>query len=444
MSAAAPLGAQRFLVVGLGVTGRAMASALLRRGFEVVVVDDRPDVAADAGGIEVTVVAAPDRATLDRLVAAAEVVLPSPGIPDRHPAFELAATHGRPIASEFDLAAAWDSRPRLAVTGTNGKTTVCEMTAAALRSSGRVVATVGNTETPLVAAIDDPAVDTFVVEASSFRLAHSAHFVPQVATWLNFAPDHLDAHRDLAAYEAAKARIWEDRAVTLAVANGDDPVVLRNRNPEVVTVTFGTGDADYRVVDDVLVGPGGSELLAVDALVRHHPHDVQNALAAAATAIGGGATVDGVRAGLASFRPGAHRLEPVASADGVAWVDDSKSTSPHSTVAAVRAFSSVVLVAGGRNKGLDLRPMLDAVDHIRAVVAIGDAADEVAAVFDGRVPVARASSMRAAVHHAALLARQGDVVLLSPGCASFDWYGGYHERGVDFVREVHRELGSDR
>ena len=171
---------------------------------------------------------------------------------------------------------------------------------------------------------------------------------------------------------------------------------------------------------------------------------MQNALAAAATAIGGGATVDGVRAGLASFRPGAHRLEPVASADGVAWVDDSKSTSPHSTVAAVRAFSSVVLVAGGRNKGLDLRPMLDAVDHIRAVVAIGDAADEVAAVFDGRVPVARASSMRAAVHHAALLARQGDVVLLSPGCASFDWYGGYHERGIDFGREVHRELGSDR
>ena len=444
--AVAPLGAARFLVVGLGVTGRAMVVALRVRGFDVVAVEDRAD-AATAGarseelGIEVH--GGPDDRRLAALVSSVDVVLPSPGVPDRHPVFALAAAAGVGVASEFDLAAAWDDRPRLAVTGTNGKTTVCEMTAAMLVASGIRVATVGNTETPLVAAIDDASVDVFVVEASSFRLGHSARFVPRVATWLNFAPDHLDAHRDLAAYEAAKASIWADPHVRLAVANADDPVVLRNRNPAVETRTFGLGgDADYGLRDDRLVLPDGATLLAAGDLWRRHPHDIANGLAAAATALGGGASLDGVRSALRTFRPGAHRLEPVAEAGGITWIDDSKSTSPHSTLAAIRSFDSVVLIAGGRNKGLDLSPLAAGSGHLRAVVAIGDAAGEVHSALAGHVPVRRADSMEEAVHHAAAAARQGDVVLLSPGCASFDWYGSYHERGLDYVATVRRHLGT--
>ena len=443
---AAPLGASRFLVVGLGVTGRAMVAALRARGFDVVAVDDRADPATVTElsrdlGIEVD--GAPDDRRLASLVSSVEVVLPSPGIPDGHAAFALAAAAGVAIASEFDLASAWDDRPRLAVTGTNGKTTVCEMTAAMLVASGIRAVTVGNTETPLVAAIDDASVDVFVVEASSFRLGHSARFVPRVATWLNFAPDHLDAHRDLAAYEAAKASIWADPDVRLAVANAEDPVVMRNRNPVVETQTFGlTAAADYGLRDDVLVLPDGATLLAAGELWRRHPHDIANGLAATATALGGGASIDGVRRALRTFRPGAHRLEPVAEADGVTWIDDSKSTSPHSTLAAIRSFGSVVLIAGGRNKGLDLSSLAEGSDHLRAVVAIGDAAGEVEAALAEHVPVRRADSMEEAVHHAGAAARQGDVVLLSPGCASFDWYGSYHERGLDYVATVRRHLGT--
>ena len=219
-------------MVGLGVTGMAVGRALARRGSTVLAVEDRPQDAhrrfADEVGVALT--EAPDAATLEALLDAVEVLLPSPGVPDRHPVFALAATAGVPVRSEFDLAAAWDDRPVVAVTGTNGKTTVTHLTADMLRRDGRVVAEAGNVETPLVEAIDDPTVEVFVVEASSFRLGHTGHWAPEVAAWLNFAPDHLDVHRDLAHYEAAKARIWADQGPeAVAVVNADDPVVAAHR-----------------------------------------------------------------------------------------------------------------------------------------------------------------------------------------------------------------------
>src|SRR5690606_27528987 len=149
---------------------------------------------------------------LRALVRGAVAVLPAPGLPAHHPVFALAAEEGVPVLSEFDLAARWDDRPVLAVTGTDGKTTVTTLVRDMLQASGLAAVAVGNTEVPLVAALDDPTVDVFVVEASSFRLDHSQRFAPRVGTWLNFAPDHLDSHPDLTAYEAAKARIWRDQA----------------------------------------------------------------------------------------------------------------------------------------------------------------------------------------------------------------------------------------
>jgi UDP-N-acetylmuramoylalanine--D-glutamate ligase len=434
----------RALLIGFAVTNQAVARALLARGAEVVATDDHPTAAtraaAESAGVEL--IEAPDDARLGALVASVDAVVPSPLVPERHPVFALAARAGVPVLSEFDLARAWDERPLVAITGTDGKTTVTTLVTEMFEASGVRAAAVGNTEVPLVEAIDDPDVEVFVVEASSFRLGHTRRFSPRVATWLNFAPDHLDVHGSLASYEAAKARIWAHLPpAATAVANADDPVVMRHLPDGVDTVTFGLGSgpdaADVHPVGDDLVTADGRLLVRIDELHGTLPHDVANALAASATALAGGASLDGVRRALRSFRGLPHRVAAVGEWHGVRWYDDSKATAPHATLAALRGFESVVLIAGGRNKGLDLTVLAAEADRIRAVVAIGEAATEVEAAFAGDGPVVTVTTgMEDAVAVADDLARPGDVVLLSPACASFDWFGSYHERGEAFTSAV--------
>ena len=431
----------RSLVLGFAVTGQAMTRALTARGHRVVVVDDHPSPdarrAAELAAVEL--VEAPSDEELAALVGSVDAVLPSPGVADRHPVFAAARVAGVPVLSEFDLAARWDDRPLLAVTGTDGKTTVTSMVTEMLNASGVRAAAVGNTETPLVAAIDRDDLDVFVVEASSFRLGHTEHFEPAVATWLNVAADHLDVHESMERYVGAKARVWADLGPDrgVAVANADDPAVMARLNPRCRTITFGIDQAaGYHVEGDTLVTDTGTPLVDRSELPRRLPHDVANALAAAATALEGGASLDAVRATLRRFAGLAHRVAPVGTRRGVSWYDDSKATAPHATLAALRGFDSVVLIAGGRNKGLDLAVLAEGADHIRAVVAIGEAADEVAAAFAGLRPVVTAASMTAAVAAAADLVHSGDAVLLSPGCASFDWYDDYAARGDDFAAAV--------
>jgi len=183
-------------------------------------------------------------------------------------------------------------------------------------------------------------------------------------------------------------------------------------------------------------------LVAVDELPRRFPHDVTNSLAAAATALSGGSSVDGCRDALRRFQGLPHRITLVGEDDSVRWYDDSKATTPNATLTALRSFASAVLIAGGQNKGLDLGVLATAADHVRAVVAIGDAAGEVAAAFDGVRPVVPAASMHDAVLAARRLAHRGDAVLLSPACASFDWYRSYGERGDDFTYEVRSLIGA--
>jgi UDP-N-acetylmuramoylalanine--D-glutamate ligase len=438
---------QRLLLHGIGVTNAAVARAAVAHGRTVLLGDDRgPAVARQlADELGVTLHTAPDEAELAALVEDADGVVPAPGLPESHPLFTLAARAGRPVLSELDLAGAWDDRPVLAITGTNGKTTVTTMVEQMLVRSGRRTAAVGNLEVPLVAAIADPGPELFVVEASSFRLAHSRTFAPAVGTWLNFAEDHLDVHRSVEAYRAAKARIWADQGSgDVAVVDADDPVVaaasfeLRSDGPRVVRyglAPFVDGiPVEVHERDGLLVAPEG-ELVRVEELWRHLPHDRSNALAAAATALAGGATLEGTRAALRDFRGLPHRVELVGEHDGVRWYDDSKATAPHATLAAVSGFESVVLVAGGRNKGLDLGALREAAGRVRAVVAIGEsAADVLAALPDA--PGRTAGSMADAVVAACELARPGDAVLLSPGCASFDWYDSYAARGDDFAAQV--------
>jgi UDP-N-acetylmuramoylalanine--D-glutamate ligase len=334
----------------------------------------------------------------------------------------------------------WDQRPIVAITGTNGKTTVTTMVTAMLDAAGIACVDAGNNDLPLVAAIDDPAPEWFVVEASSFRLGRTRGWAPRVATWLNLAPDHLDVHATHADYEAAKARIWSAQASTdVAVGNLDDPVVARHLAAAPARhVSWSTSDpaADYHLSGGELVGPDGV-IVAATELPRALDHDVSNALAAAATAEAAGCPRHAVREVRVGCGPLPHRVAPVATIDGATFYDDSKATVPHAALAAVRGFDSVILIAGGRNKGLDLGTLADGVDHIRAVVAIGEAAPDVQAAFDGLRPVEVAGSMSEAVATAARLAQPGDAVLLSPACASFDWYPSYAARGDDFAAAVH-------
>ncbi len=293
---------------------------------------------------------------LRRLVESADLVATSPGVPVRHPVFLAAAELGVPVLGEIELAWRDLDRPVVAVTGTNGKTTVTTLIARMLVESGVSAIAAGNIGLPLSSAVGRE-VDVVVAEVSSFQLQFVDGFRPHVAVWLNLAADHLDWHPDVDAYVAAKARMWERQGPDdVAVVNADDPVVMAaaGRAPGQV-VTFGLcRPADWTVVDGWLSGPDGS-LLAVGELGRAQPHDVANSLAAAAAASVIGGTVEGMRAALAGFEGLPHRLELVASAGGVDWYDDSKATNPHAAAAAVAGFDSVVLIAGGRNKGLDLR-----------------------------------------------------------------------------------------
>jgi UDP-N-acetylmuramoylalanine--D-glutamate ligase len=446
----------RVLVYGMGASGQAAARRLLADGLEVVAVDDAdgaaPAEAAAALGIEL--VRRPDEAALGALARTATEIVVSPGIPARHPVFGLGPT--APVVGEVELAWRHARSPIVAVTGTNGKTTVTTLVAAMLVASGVPALAAGNIGLPLLDAVAGAAelspgpggeAPVVVAEVSSFQLALTDTFRPPVAAWCNFSPDHLDWHGSLAAYRAAKARVWANAGPgTVAVANAEDPVVVAEgavaAGRGAALVTFGLAVGGYHLEGAGLCTPEGDEITTVGAMGRALPHDLANALCAAGTALAAGATRAGCAQALASFTGLPHRVELVAETTEVRFYDDSKATTPGATLAALAGFESAVLIAGGRNKGLDLGVLRQAAARLRAVVAIGDAAGEIRAAFDGACPVVEAPSMHDAVDVAAGLARPGDAVVLSPACASFDWYRSYAERGDDFAREARALAGA--
>lgn len=449
----------RVLVLGLAATGEALARHLTSQGATVVVVEDAPSgsVAYDervavVGELGVRLVERPSADDTIALADAADLVVPSPGVPGHHAAILAAQRAGTAVRSEVDLAAelarAQEHPALVAVTGTNGKTTVTTLTAAILDAAGVRAVAAGNIGRPLLEAVTDD-VDVVVAEVSSFQLAFTTDFAPRAAALLNLGADHLDWHRTFDAYAQAKAKIFAGQGRDdVLVFNADDPVVAGfaasapgRRVPISVTAGAAIG---YRIAETasgaLLVRPDGEELVAVESLTLRAPHDQANALAAAALATDLGADRDAIASVLTTFGGLEHRAQLVAHHDGVRWIDDSKATNPHATVAAVRGLRQVVLIAGGRNKGLDLSELGSLAPRLRAVVAIGESGPEIADVFQGTVPVVVARSMTDAVHAAAGLAHRGDVVLLSPACASFDWYPSYAARGDDFAREVHTLL----
>jgi UDP-N-acetylmuramoylalanine--D-glutamate ligase len=446
----------RVLVVGLATTGASVVAYTRAAGHEVTVLEDRPPErnrrqneddyrarAEHAVAEGARVVEAPTADEAAALGRAADLVVPSPGVHPDHPALVAAHAAGVPIRSEIDLAAARlrarPDAPRLvAVTGTNGKTTVTTLVDAMLRAAGIASVAAGNIGRPLLDAAGDD-VEVVVAEVSSFQLAlTTTAFAPDVAILLNVAEDHLDWHGSVEAYASAKARVFAHQGSgALLVVNGDDPVAdqLAAAAPGRV-IRFGAGapdPGDYGVREGALVGPAG---VVAPIPASGAPHDVANALAAAAAAVDLGADAGAVARALADFGGLAHRVQLVGERVGVKFYDDSKATNPHATVSALAGFEHVVLIAGGRNKALDLGGLRAQAGRVRAVVAIGEAAGDVEAAFAGAVPVVRAISMRDAVRAASELAQSGDAVLLSPACASFDWYESYAARGDDFAHEV--------
>ncbi|CAB4761287.1 unannotated protein [freshwater metagenome] len=374
-------------------------------------------------------------------------VAPAPGIPEGHPVIVAARELGVEICSELEIAyryerdAPSEPRPMVGITGTDGKTTTTMMTAAILESAGLRTMAVGNTDVPLISALNTDA-RAFAVECSSFRLAHTQQFRMCASAWLNFAPDHLDWHPNLSDYFEAKAKMWAHCVEgDVAVAPVDDlRIIEAAQASNARVVTFGIAGGDYHSFDGWLCGPMG-RIMPISEMGRSLPHDVSNALAAIAVCLEAGlANVADVASALQSFKNAPHRIQFVGEKGGVRWFNDSKATSPHAVSVALNSFENIVLIAGGKNKGLDLSALAEQPSRMRAVVAIGDASDEIAHAFTGVCEIKRATSMQEAVNMADSIAQDGDVVLLSPGCTSYDWYANYGQRGEDFMKCVGKLL----
>jgi UDP-N-acetylmuramoylalanine--D-glutamate ligase len=446
------LNISRALVVGAGRTGAAVTAALTRRDVSVTVLETGTATARAAAdelaGLGATIVHNAEGISVE----AFDVIVPSPGVPE-HAELLVAATAGAvPVWSEPELA--WriaDGRTVLvAITGTNGKTTTTELTAACLDAP-----TGGNIGTPLVTLLDRAdAPPRVVAELSSFQLRFAETLRPHVAVLLNVAPDHLDWHGSLTSYRSAKARLWQrQEAGDVTVYNADDDgarTTVAEHPPPAGTVSFTLG-----VPADGQVGIDGGAIVAtlqgqttavagLDTLALSGPHNIANACAAVAAALAAGAPAGTLAGPLQRFRPGAHRLEDVATVNGVRYVNDSKATNPHAAAAALSSFEQgrVLWIAGGLGKGLDfdsLAPLIASATKV--VLTIGASGPQIAAVAAGAgVEVVDAGTLDAAVARAAALAGPGDVVLLAPACASMDQFTDYAHRGTAFRDAVARLL----
>jgi UDP-N-acetylmuramoylalanine--D-glutamate ligase len=433
----------RVTVLGLGLSGEAAARHLLRLGAAVTVVDAADDAVLRerAAGLTDARVLLGRTGAGSSLAAESDLVVPSPGVPDAAPALVAVRKAGVPIWSEVELAFRIAKAPIVGVSGTNGKTTTTRMIAGALSAAGYRAAAAGNIGRPLTdAAVEDH--DVIVAELSSFQLRHVVRFHSPVAVLLNVADDHLDWHGSFESYVASKARLFERQtAGDTAVYLADETCAGAAAGSPGRHVPFVAGPPPTRgagIEDGWIVVPEGRVLEAASMRATGLPA-IANAIAAAAAACAFGADPERAGAALASFEPLPHRMELVATSGGVAFVDDSKATNPHAVLAALEGLERVVLIAGGRNKGLDLGTLAGGAASLRAVVAIGESAPDIVRAFrDAGVNVERAASMDEAVARAWALAASGDTVLLSPGCASFDMFSDYAARGEAFRAAVKR------
>lgn len=445
------------LIVGLGRSGQDAArycAALVAAGevASVTAVDSADTetlraLAEGLGALGVTVLLG-----VPEVAGAWDLAIASPGIPPHAPLMRSARAASAHLVSEIEFAFGRSSRPWVAITGTNGKTTTTSLVTHLLTGAGMRARSVGNIGTTAIGAeaVADPD-EIFVAEVSSFQLANVDSFRPRVAALLNITPDHLDWHGGLEAYAADKARVFARMTEgDVAVIDVDDPgsapyaETVAESGAEVVRVSIdGHHPGGATVVDGRLAletRAGLVRLIPASELRIRGSHNVSNALAAAAVAHAMGVSAADLRAGLLSFAPIAHRLEPVGVVDGVEWFNDSKATNPDAVFKALTAFSDapVVLLLGGRNKGNDFRPLAEeAAGRCKAVVLFGESRLELERAFEGLdVPAIPAVTFDDALEAARSLASAGDAVVLSPACASFDEFRSYEERGDRFRARV--------
>jgi len=444
-----PLPGTRPLVVGAGRSGLAAAKLLVRHGLDVVVCDARP--VEQAGEAAATLAAAGVKAQWGRddaaLLDGRDVLIWSPGIAIGHPLARAAAAAGLPVLSELELGYLAAHAPLVCVTGTNGKSTTTDLIGHLIRAAGREVEVCGNIGRAICEVAEQVSPSgLLVVEVSSFQLESVHRIEPFIAVWLNLTPDHLDRHGDLDAYGAMKQRLFERQTENdWSVWNADDPEVTRRRAGHGEPLEFSSVhavDAGACIEDATLTlaWRGGRERLMPAAALRlPGAHNRQNALAALAATLPLEIAPPVLRHALATYAGLEHRLEPVAEIDGVRFVNDSKATNLGSLEVALQSFvEPVVLIAGGRHKDQDFAPARELVRRgVRALVLIGEGADRMAAAWPD-VPVQRAPSLADAVRIAYRSAQPHGTVLLSPGCASFDMFRDYEDRGRQFKAEVLR------
>jgi UDP-N-acetylmuramoylalanine--D-glutamate ligase len=445
MSLRPPLPPGPYLVVGLARSGRAAAALLHARGEEVIAVDGAPleRLATDDLPDGVEVHGATDGVALLERVRA---VVKSPGVPAEAPVVAAARERGVPVFGELELAWRCVENEVIAVTGTNGKTTTTELLGHLHRTAGVPVAVVGNVGTAYTSLALDSAAHAgavVVCECSSFQLEDTILFAPEAAVILNLESDHLDRHGSLAAYHAAKLKVFANQGNDdLAVAPEGLGVVDLGGCARRVCVGE-SPEAELALRADTLWWDS-EPLLRVEELALRGPHNVRNAMAAAAVALARGLDLDAVRAGLRTFGGVPHRLEEVAERDGVVYVNDSKATNVAAALVGLASFEVPVhVILGGRGKGEDYAPLRDAVAaHCAdggAAYLIGEEAGALRATLAGLdgVPLHDSGDLASAVAAARAAARPGQVVLLSPACASYDQFENFEVRGEAF-REAAR------
>ncbi len=433
------------LIVGLGKTGLSCAHFLAERGMEVTVTDSRehppglrelrntlPDAAVFVGGFS------------EEALRHADQVVLSPGIGVDTPFIAKARALGLPLLGDIELFAQAAHAPVVGITGANGKSTVTTLVGRMAERAGREVRVGGNLGMPALELIREQQPQLYVLELSSFQLELTAALHCVAATVLNISPDHMDRYATLADYAAAKARIFAHCDV--AVVNRDDAMVCAMPRVGQRQVSFGLrmpAGADYGVVmhaSERWLARGSQRLLRISELRVRGDHNAANALAALALGEAAGLPLEAMLAALREFRGLPHRMEYIATVNGVGWYDDSKGTNVGATLAAVSGLSGpLVLIAGGDGKNQDFQPLADALPgKARAVVLLGKDAVAIERAIAGRVPLRQVKDMDAAVQTAAKLAQAGDVALLSPACSSLDMFDNFEHRGRVFAAAVRR------
>ncbi|MGH2691932.1 MAG: UDP-N-acetylmuramoyl-L-alanine--D-glutamate ligase [Actinomycetota bacterium] len=431
---------KRVTIVGLGESGLAAARVLLSEGASVVISEESEtrDIAERAAAAQEAGADVRPGGHAPGHLNDADLVVVSPGVPQGADVILWANARRIPVWSELELGARLARCPYIAVTGTNGKTTTTRLIAEAMRRSGLDAIACGNIGYPFSLAAAEGH-DALAVEASSFQLRFHETFHPKVSALLNIAEDHIDWHGSPDEYVAAKRLIY--------VRQDADDVHVGNRDDEAAAAI--SGDAPCPVVwftgGPPVVGEAGyedHELVWRDAAGGHSlgrplsdsASHRANAAAAAASSISFGIDPEAVGAAIRETAPPPHRGETVAEVAGIRFVDDSKATNPHAALSTIRGFRGAILICGGRSKGIDLRPMAQAIPHLAATILLGEAARDLERVFGDRIPTRRAGSIEEAVQLAFEMAKPGTAVVLAPGCSSWDMFRDYAERGERFTR----------